>query len=280
MAHIKFRLATLYWRGQGVFQDKNKAQALFHQAAITLGPWLSTERHLHKFDPAVVGPPNIWHMTNAEILGQAAFHATGPWNMPEPMMQEINWLIQIDNKGGKAVFEVGRHLLDGTGGFDKNPAMAYEWIYIASEIHDYGPAHYLRAMLLRSQEFADLRQDFPIFSIDFGIFGATSRAIRVSNRLLLLAAEEGDIRADKALLRLFKLTPAYDEQNRDVYFWMLRIQQKNMADISESDISAARDKLSQKDQNFVADRVKNGFFPSVMIILDKDKRRSVPLNSL
>jgi len=271
IAHIKFRLATLYWRGQGVTQDQNKAQALAKKAAIMLGPWLARERHLETTNPALnSSPANIWRMPQADILENVTFHATGPWNMPKPLSQQIAWLKDIHKNGGKAYLEIGLHLLHGTGGYEKDPVMAYEWIYISSHFYGYGPAHYPRAMLLRNEPFRDLKQKFPIFSIDFNKFREKISILNSANDMLRRAAKAGDIRADKELLHLAKQTTDHTDKNNNIYFWMLRLHQKKSDTVSETDIAAMRKKLSKYDIESVERAVKENRLPSVLMTLPKN----------
>jgi len=259
-AHIKFRLATLYWRGQGVLQDKKKALELSKSAVIMLAPWYA--RINHRSPDLDLGPTDIWNMSDVEILENVTFHATGPWNMPELLSRQIKWLKEIHKEGGKAYLEIGLHLLNGTGGYEQDPVIAYEWIYIASHFYDYGPAHYPRAMLIRNKEYYEKKRKFPIFSLEFNRPWKESRVMSISNNLLLRAVKARDTRADKELLRFHQLAPAYPEQQENIYFWMLRLYQQNDPDITEENLQNIRKKLDKFQISLTKGNVKDDRFPS------------------
>lgn len=268
-AHIKFRLATLYWRGQGVLQDKKKARELSKEAAIMLAPWYAKTTHRSP-DPDL-GPTDIWNMSDVDILENITFHGTGPWDMPEPLIQQINWLKKIHRQGGKAYLEIGLHLLNGTGGYKQDPVIAYEWIYIASHFYDYGPAHYPRAMLMRNQEFYEKKKKFPIFSIDFRQSHDDFYVMMRTYNLLQSAARSGDTRADKELLRLHQHAPAYMSQQQDIYFWMFRLFQKNDPDITKEDLLHIQRKLDKFQIEFTEENIKENRFPTYPIMPPKEQ---------
>ncbi len=259
IAHIKFRLASLYWRGQGVSEDKDKARELSKEAAIILATW---HAKISQRPPDIdLGPTNVWNMSDVEILENITFHETGPWDMPEPLIQQINWLKKILKDGGKAYFEIGLHLLNGTGGYEQDPVIAYEWFYIASHYYDYGPAHYSRAMLMRDQKFYEKKNKFPFFSLEFNLLWKKNVAVNRSNNLLLRAVKAGDIRADKELLTFYQNVPAYLGQEKDIYFWMVRLYQQNDPAITEEDLQDMRKKLDKFQIEFTEDDVKENRFP-------------------
>lgn len=219
-------------------------------------------------------------MSNQDIIQNITFHETGPWDIPEQITQKISWLTDIDRQGGKAIFNIGYHLLKGTGGYQKDPNLAYEWIYISSEIYDYAPAHYMRAMLLRSQEYYDLRRKFTIDSLDHKIFSDVFHTKLISSNLLLKAAMAGDIRADKEILTLYKKIPDYDNENSEIYFWMMKISQKDKSIFSENDLALARKKLLKYDQDSVNEKIRQNHFPESITELISAPRHSIPLDSL
>ncbi|PCJ34733.1 MAG: hypothetical protein COA93_04445 [Alphaproteobacteria bacterium] len=268
-AHIKFRLASLYWRGQGVSQDKKKARELSKEAAVILAPWYAKIKH--RPSDSDLGPTNAWNMSDVDILENVTFHGTGPWDMPEPLIQQINWLKEIHKQGAKTYLEIGLHLLNGTGGYEQNPVMAYEWIYIASHFYDYGPAHYPRAMLMRNEEFHEKRKKFPIVSIDFSRPYNNFYVKMRSYNLLRSAAKSGDTRADKELLRFHQHTPTYMAQQQDIYFWMLRLYQQNDPDITEEALRNFRKKLDKFQINYTEEAVKENRFPSYPIRPPKEQ---------
>ena len=263
IAHIKFRLATLYWRGQGISQDKDKARALSKEAALIFAPWYASVSHRAP-DPEL-GPTDAWHMTDRDILENVTFHATGPWDIPEPVIQRIRWLKNIHEQGGAGYLDVGLHLLKGTGGHKQDPVLAYEWLYISSHFYDFGPAHYPRAMLMRNKEFFEERQKFPIFSIDFSRPHDNFYVMMAAYDLLLSAAKSGDIRADKELLRFHQLAPAYYDQKDDIYFWILRLYQQNDPDITEETLQNFRKKLDEHQIERAEKQVTENRFPSYPI---------------
>jgi len=265
IAHIKFRLASLYWYGKGIEQDKDKARALSKEAAIMLAPWYARTRDPDPDPDPDLGPANIWNMTDRDILENVTFHATGPWDIPEPVIQRIRWLKNIHEQGGAGYLDVGLHLLKGTGGHKQDPVLAYEWLYISSHFYDFGPAHYPRAMLMRNKEFFEERQKFPIFSIDFSRPHDNFYVMMAAYDLLLSAAKSGDIRADKELLRFHQLAPAYYDQKDDIYFWILRLYQQNDPDITEETLQNFRKKLDEHQIERAEKQVTENRFPSYPI---------------
>jgi len=259
ISHIKFRLSTLYWRGQGVLQDKQKAQELSKQAALIWPIWYADVSH-RPLD-IDLGPPNIWNMSDADILENVTFHETGPWDMPESLTQQIDWLKNIHKEGGKTYLEIGLHLLNGTGGYEQDPLLAYEWIYIASHYFDYGPAHYPRAMLLGDQEFYEKKREFPVASSEFNKFWKFTTIKNMAYGLLRRAVEAGDIRADKEILRIYQNAPEDIEKQMNIYFWMLRLYQQNDPDITKADLANIRKNLSEFGINYTESNVKEDLFP-------------------
>ena len=258
IAHIKFRLATLYWRGQGVSQDKKKARELSKEAAIM---WVVRYAKINHRPPELdLGPPNVWNMSDADILENVTFHATGPWDMPEPLIQQINGLTEIHKGGGQAYLDIGLHLLKGTGGYEQDQVMAYEWIYIASHFYDYGPAHYPRALLIRDEEFYEKKRNFPVFSLEFNLPRRVNWVVHISNGLLLQAVKAGDIRADKEFLSFYQSAPAFLGQEEGIYFWMLRLYQQNDPGITEEALENYRKKLDKYQISLTEENVKENRF--------------------
>ncbi|GEM_PF-2921903 len=266
-AHIKFRLATLYWRGQGVAEDRQKALELSKEAALILAPWYAKVKHRAP-DPDL-GPTNAWSMSDVDILENVTFHGTGPWDMPGPLIQQINWLKEIHKDGAKAYLKIGLHLLNGTGGYERDPVIAYEWIYIASHFYDYGPAHYARAMLMRNEEFYEKRKKFSIVSIDFRRSHDNFYVKMRAYGLLQNAAKSADTRADKELLRFHQHAPAYITQQQDIYFWMLRLYQQNDPDITKEGLSHIRKNLDKYQIDLIEKNIKENRFPTYPLLPPK-----------
>ena len=272
IAHNKFRLAALLWRGQGITQDREKASKLINDAAIFLGPYLFERRH-DKSLSSLKDRPNIWDMTETDLIENAALTFTGPWNRPELMIEKIDWLRNLEKQGGQAIFDVGLHLLHGTGGYKKDPTLGYEWIYMASEIHNHPAAHYERAILLYNERFHALKRTSPISSFDHHFSYKTEKGdpkIRYLTKmkaydLLLLAVKAGDMRADKKILALHKQAPDYEYKNEDIYFWMLRLQQKDKKAISETELAELQNKLERYQKNSVEEDILKGSFPSTIL---------------
>jgi len=243
VAHIKFRLAALYGRGQGVEKDQKKALKHSQEAALMLAPRYAKVQNR----PAApeLGPANVWNMSDIEILENVSLHATGPWPMPDPLIQQIKWLKDIHAKGGTAYLETGLNLLRGTDGYKKYPELAYEWIYIASHFYDNGLAHYVRAMLLRDEEFYALKNRYFIFSPEFNQPREEYRVMNRSNDLLLRAVKAGDTSAAKILLRFHQKTPAYFGQQADIYFWMLKLSKQNDPEVTDEMLFKMREKLDK-----------------------------------
>ena len=83
IAHIKFRLATLYWRGQGVSQDKKKARELSKEAAIMWAVWYADINH--RPPDLDLGPPTFGICLMRIFLKMSLFMPRGRGTCQSPL---------------------------------------------------------------------------------------------------------------------------------------------------------------------------------------------------
>lgn len=248
-------LGTLYWRGDGVPKNQDKARTLFRRAMLEQAPQLIDDEYSTIQRNGDTAAHRYWGLTNTELDRGFTLSAVGPWDLPEPLAQQLTWFDTLKSDGGK-VMEIAFALRNGTDGYAKDPVLAFQWLQAASLYLDFGPSHFPMAQWLRDDALFALR-------VQAGITRPKYRDSEYgfANVDLLRAAEFGDVRAEREILRLLKAGPDYEKRNWAIYYWLLRLKSHG-ENIPAQDIKAARADVEPKMRVVIekwdANRIRNG----------------------
>jgi TPR repeat protein len=238
-------LGALYWRGDGVPMDQSRARALFRSAMLNKGPWLLASESGPSTSYGELAEVRYWNLSETGLERAFTEGVVGPWELPEPMTRQLAWFDSLKSDGAK-VMAVAFALRDGRDGYPKDPVLAFKWLRAASIYMKYGPADVPYAEALRDDALFALRSaDSPSIRQ-----GSRKGEYLMANSALLRAAKRGDIRAERAILRLLKAGPDYTQKNWAVYYWLLRLKSHG-DDISPAELENAKAKVEPEDLRWI-----------------------------
>lgn len=149
-------LGDFYWKGHGVKQDQDKARTLFKKAVIMQAPLILRQQPIKPvnsgrgtefqdmiYDATSPTKPykskeTIWGINEDELEAGFGDDTLGPRNWPQPFNERIEWL---KNLNGEQAFKIAKHIRYGTGGYDRSPTLANQWMDMVILRYDYLPAY-------------------------------------------------------------------------------------------------------------------------------------------
>ena len=131
-AFAKARLGNLYYQGLGVVEDKDMAMYYFKQAGMEQINFIWSEQDGNSpeyFSESNDVAQKIWGLSKDQLENRFSTAELGPLPIPQPLIDEVNWLKSINTGDGAKILEIANHLHDGTGGYRKNLSLATLWIF-------------------------------------------------------------------------------------------------------------------------------------------------------
>ena len=213
------RLGALYWRGDGVPRNKPRATRLFRRAVLMRAPVLLSPRPVPR-QKLLAPAEHLWGLSAREIERNFVNLLTGPWDLPQPLRNQLAWIETVKAGGGPAILALSEHIRDGTGGFEQDPALAFHLLEVAADDYDYTPALFPYAMALRARKLCPYDETY------------CEPQVSLSDRYLIEAADRNDVRAQQAVLDLLetarcdRATPEDTAADWDeaYYYWLLRLR--------------------------------------------------------
>ena len=181
----------------------------------------------------------IWGTTPKGMILGFVDADTGPWELPMPLKGEIKWLEKIVASNGQEIMEIAFYLREGTGGFEKDEAMAFNWLMIAAFPYEYVPSYYEIVKWTRDENFCS-HSDEPYCTKD----------IFYSNVYLIDAAINGHKQAMEEVIQCLLKVPDYPKKPMAVYFWLLRSKEIGL-EIQDQDLQDAESRLSDEQKELV-----------------------------
>ncbi len=216
------RLVDLYWRGDGILQDRTQAKRLFRRAVIALGP-----RDPHP-DEIRLQPHFYWAIPREEMNRRFYHLQVGSWDIPAPLQNELAWLKEAETQGGPKIMGIAEHLLAGTGGFEKDEEAAYYWFQDAVHLYDYIPAAYT------------------YFHLSKRLGKNPKSAFWAFTELAL----KDDVRTQKEILSILENGDDYPKRDWALYYWMQRLK-KNGIPINERRLQEISWKLTADERRIL-----------------------------
>lgn len=147
-------LGYLYYVGLGTPMNKERAKELFKLAALDIGRhalWeVDTIKSIPNGDALY---KNIWQIHAFKLFG---------WSQPKYLTDQLLFVSDIpfnDNAGSK-IYEIAKHLQNGTGGYPKHPVLAFEWIMKAINSFEHSPALPEAILWAHSKRMINERYDY------------------------------------------------------------------------------------------------------------------------
>lgn len=118
---VAARLGALYWDGRGVIQDRGLAEKYFQKAVVWMAPsFFSGSINDLFFDAEDTLDYKIWGLTVRQTDLNFVTQETGPWQLPEPLLEKILWLQSQQSTNGEEVFDLAHKVFKGEGGYDRD----------------------------------------------------------------------------------------------------------------------------------------------------------------
>ena len=244
--HVRLaRLGTLYLNGDGVAKDKARDRRLFRRAAVAMGNflmgWLS-----HAESEEDIAMADVWQTTPRALALGFANAKTGPWELPSRLRREVDWVLAAERQGAAAALQIAKWLRRGTQGFERDDAMAVEWLRIA----------------MQNEDFAEAKRVFIEWAYDDGFcrdddVRCQRSWFEVNWRLEELAIL-GDPEATAFLLRCIGLVPHYPNRELAVYSWLAERKRRGWS-YNEAELQAAHAALGEEEIEMLDSRQPGDF---------------------
>ena len=222
-------MGTLYYRGLGVARDEARARVYFKKAALEAGWWILDEDDSPSLQ-AGKEMADFWEVSIDDYRLMLINDITGPWDLPEPLREDIEWVRSVKEEGPEAIMRVAFDLRRGSEGLPRDAALAYRWLQEAVFYH-YVPSYYPFAVWTRERKFTEQRRSL-------GEIEYREIELGLANRLLKEAAMDGDRRVSPVIYRLLPQTPDYERRDWAIYYWLLRMRRDGHA-VDDDAIDAA-----------------------------------------
>lgn len=172
-AYAMAKLGNLYWQGLGVNKDYLIAKDYFKISILYHGTEILKSSDDTSQSSAV---KSYWGFTNEEKDWTFSSYEFGSWELPPPLIEELNWLRSLQNStnAGKMAWLISQDLLVGSNSIPKNADLASAWMVLAAYQLDYAPIQIQAVKLLLDPQFkAERLKQFPDrSSTNFDIFMA------------------------------------------------------------------------------------------------------------
>ncbi len=273
---VAARLGALYETGAGVQKDAAKATELYRLAIAEMGyeflflEWsrvadaeeaaqreeldaicAGSDREFWCDDyerspqPVSGGPPidadfaQIWGLASQDMLLGFVDAATGPWSLPPQLSAEVDWLQDVELRGGQAILDAARLIKNGDKGFQKDPELALRWLHFSAD------AGHIPAVK------EQIRWVYEPGVCDAGEPACQAAKMHAQFDLTRLA-REGDREALQSVIRcLPQVDPSL--QFRELHLsWYLRAQRLGL-DVDEDQVKKARSGLTLEEQAVAAE---------------------------
>lgn len=164
--YLLAKLGNIYWHGLGVEKDRNKATKYFKLSALYLGTKVLDPP---KYEERIPTVKSYWGFTNKEKDWTYSTYEFGSWQLPPPLIEEINWLKGIKDapNTGELVWNISQDLRYGTNGMPRHAERAHAWVFEAATGLNYAPIQIEAAKLMIEPIFRAEREDqFPDLPYD------------------------------------------------------------------------------------------------------------------
>lgn len=243
-ANTLARLGDLYWRGEGVAKDEAEANRLFRYAVLHLVPDVLYLRITEEFDDYPLS--GIWGLAPEDFMVGFMDPATGPWPLPDPLIEQRRLLDKVSAEGGPAVRRIATHLYEGTGGYPQDRSLALAWIRAAAYNLEYQPAYY--EMFLWSQDFPPCEAESrPL----------TCHDQEIANWHLYRAAEGGVRDAVALVTACLDQVPEMEQRGLALYFWRFKSRHLGLP-VSQEDLDAAAREATPTEREVADEWIQSG----------------------
>ncbi len=235
-------MGSLYYRGLGVARDEARARVYFKRAALEAGWWILSEEDSPAL-PTGQEMADFWEVSIDDYRLMLINDITGPWNLPEPLREDVEWVCSVKEEGPQGIMRVAFDLRRGSGGLPRDAALAYRWLKKAAISYDFIPSYYPFAVWTWERKFTERRQALGDIRRREGEFA-------LAKARLMDAARGGDQRVSPMIYRLLLQTPDYYRRDWAVYYWLLRMRRDGHA-VDDDAIDRAAAALSAGDREMV-----------------------------
>ncbi len=147
------QLGALYWAGEGVPQDQQRARQLFRLAALYAFPEYYIEQSQFMIRAGRWSQPllrddanSFWGVTKVQTWLGFMPPLLGPWDLPELLRQERLWMEGVYMSGPVGIVEIAEQLWRGLGEYPQLPNLAVRWL-VAADLSGAPNADYMLAKL-------------------------------------------------------------------------------------------------------------------------------------
>jgi hypothetical protein len=125
------RLGNLYYQGLGVVEDHDMAMYYFKQASMEQINFIWGEQDgasPEYFSESNDVAQKIWGLSKGQLENIFSTAELGPLPIPQPLIDEVNWLKSINTGDGSKILVIAHHFHEGTGGYRQNLSLATAWL--------------------------------------------------------------------------------------------------------------------------------------------------------
>ena len=150
------RLGRLYHEGIGVEQNAELADYYFTKAVIEQARniWLDSTNKIFEIDDDYVSF-QAWKQSVITLSNKFTNQYTGPWLLPAPLTNKINWVKSLTTGDSKLIKEIAYHMHAGTGGYDVDIPNSIKWMDVVYYNYDDPEALYFAALWDMQNDLCD-----------------------------------------------------------------------------------------------------------------------------
>ena len=138
------RLGSMYWKGEDVSKNDTRTKNLFQKAVLwEASAFFGEGMDDPFFDATDTIDYKIWGLTIRQMWMAFALTETGPWELPEPLIEKIRWLESLEKNNGEELVGISKNLLEGKGEYDQDIETALALMINAGEYFNNQEAKYL-----------------------------------------------------------------------------------------------------------------------------------------
>jgi len=245
------RMGNLYWNGNGVPINKDKANDLFLKAVLwePNAFWGGNEQEVF-VDSQDTLDFKLWGQTVRQMAAGFAKTETGPWNLPKPLIEKVKWIRGLGHENGVEAFEIAKDLLDGTDGYEEDVQTALFWMAGVASYFDSDEAKFLRPLWGMDKEICnELMGQNPAYDCEWEFDQSLSSMETV--------AMDGNSKALE-FVAIFYSNSDDPWANWSLYQYTL-LANKNGVEISREISNRAKEGLGQFEKEIIETWVKEEF---------------------
>lgn len=241
---VAARLGNLYLKGRGVIQDKEVADYYFSQA-VMLEPSFFWIGSIPGFDTFDVNSLNykIWGLSSYEMQIGFTEIETGPWDLPQPLLDKIEWVTSLAKNHGEEARIVAEQIFLGTGGFEKDRELAFKWLERIGDYLQNEDAKFEAILMRVSKDFCPRTyiENSVLDCADFNASGLTYMGE---------AAMSGNPRAIRFLIDYYTQNPGKNWAEWDLYLLYL-LSEKGRLSFPRDVLANLNSSLSEFEKNIL-----------------------------